>query len=386
MRMSSAETQPWPPIPAKPVRLVADSDGRSESSREPTLLDGLLDEWPLYRRLDGSIDVIGALEKLGGRAQVAFTVLRKNALLGVSPTLRPTFSFSSGGVVPFRDYAAALRRAMASKTGAVYMQSVSIRNLPGFGRTVRRLPQLRGARAFPYRIWIGSGAHRVTLHHDPYENYLCVLAGQKRVVMFPPAALPNLYPAPLDCAPAGAPVSLIDLRRIQRDNFPRFPAAARSAVATTVNAGQVLRIPPFWWHYVESVGLNVMVNSWVAGIDEGVFQSQFELPFVRTLLAHATEKEGALARKWRSVHDRLDAANGDCLPEEWIEARKLYFGYFAFRTCGDPYPTVKGEFDRWIRRVRQSLRSGFRYATPRGSGLLGASRPAGVHGSYAAPR
>ena len=36
-----------------------------------------------------------------------------------------------------------------------------------------------------------------SLHYDPNDNLLCVVAGSKRVFLYPPALTPCLYPRPI---------------------------------------------------------------------------------------------------------------------------------------------------------------------------------------------
>ena len=81
--------------------------------------------------------------------------------------------------------------------------------------------------------------------------------------MFPPEQIGNLYVGPLDYAPTGAPMSLVQLHAPDFERFPRFREALAHARRAELAPGDALFIPPLWWHNVESLELlNVWVNYW----------------------------------------------------------------------------------------------------------------------------
>jgi hypothetical protein len=116
------------------------------------------------------------------------------------------------------------------------------------------------------RLWVSAHGSISPLHFDSAGSFLCQLRGTKRVVLFPPAALDRLYPYP-----EGHPLfrrSRVDLyesapRRARW--FPAFedggagPALARQVV---LQEGDVLLLPPLWWHHVETTSpLSVSVGA-----------------------------------------------------------------------------------------------------------------------------
>ncbi|TWT19208.1 cupin-like domain-containing protein [Luteimonas marina] len=111
-------------------------------------------------------------------------------------------------------------------------------------------------------IWIGNRS-RVPAHQDLPDNLACVAAGRRRVILFPPDQLANLYIGPLDFTPAGQPVSLVDPTAPDLARFPRFAEAWRHAVVAELEAGDALFIPSMWWHHIEALDpFNVLVNYW----------------------------------------------------------------------------------------------------------------------------
>lgn len=111
-------------------------------------------------------------------------------------------------------------------------------------------------------IWIGNQS-RVAAHYDFPSNIACVVAGQRRIILFPPEQLPNLYVGPLDFTPAGQPISLVDFAAPDYERFPRFREAVEAARMAVLRPGDAIVIPSLWWHHFEALdALNVLVNYW----------------------------------------------------------------------------------------------------------------------------
>src|SRR5262249_16515202 len=79
------------------------------------------------------------------------------------------------------------------------------------------------------RIRLGNRA-TVPAHFDDSNNIACVVAGRRRFTLFPPEQIANLYIGPIDFAPTGAPISLVDLAAPDFARFPRFRDALPHAV------------------------------------------------------------------------------------------------------------------------------------------------------------
>ena len=114
----------------------------------------------------------------------------------------------------------------------------------------------------PARVWIGN---RITVapHFDVADNIACVMAGQRRFILFPPEQTPNLYPGPMDATPANVPISMVSLDEPDLDRFPRYRQALDAAVVAELEAGDAVFIPYMWWHGVQSLApFNVLINYW----------------------------------------------------------------------------------------------------------------------------
>lgn len=112
------------------------------------------------------------------------------------------------------------------------------------------------------RLWIGNQS-RIAAHYDIPDNIACVVAGRRRVILFPPEQLQNLYVGPLDFAPAGQAISLVDMHKPDFDKYPRFREALEHAQLAELGPGDAIFIPSMWWHHVEGLdSLNMLVNYW----------------------------------------------------------------------------------------------------------------------------
>ena len=100
-----------------------------------------------------------------------------------------------------------------------------------------RLPRLS-------TLYLLAGARGGTspLHYDMRANFFCMVSGRKRVFLAPPDAWPRLRPWPVTSAlDRRARVSAADL------------GGGAGAVAVTLEPGEALFIPPFWFHDVQQI-------------------------------------------------------------------------------------------------------------------------------------
>jgi len=153
-----------------------------------------------------------------------------------------------------------LRYGAFAHPPAVAVQSAPVSGcLPGFAAE-----NVLGAvdAAVQPRIWLGNAITTPT-HLDEWHNIGCVVAGRRRFTLFPPEQIANLYIGPLDYAPTGAPVSLVQLHAPDFVRFPKFRAALAAAQSAELGPGDAIYIPPLWWHHVESLEpFNLLVNYW----------------------------------------------------------------------------------------------------------------------------
>lgn len=132
-------------------------------------------------------------------------------------------------------------------------------------QTRQYLQRLKAALPFPdyfpnqvygdLRLWIGAEGQRSTIHNDNYHNLNTQLYGRKKYLLFAPEQYPLLYTALMNETCWASPVDP------DSPDYARYPmfreAEARVAV---LEAGDMLYIPIFWWHYAVSLDLSISVS------------------------------------------------------------------------------------------------------------------------------
>jgi hypothetical protein len=87
--------------------------------------------------------------------------------------------------------------------------------------------------------------------------------GHRRFTLFAPEQVANLYPGPMEFAPGGQDVSLVDFAAPDFNRFPRFAKALAAGFQVTLAPGDVLFMPSMWWHHVEALDeLNLLLTHW----------------------------------------------------------------------------------------------------------------------------
>ncbi len=345
---------------------------------EPFVLEGCIDHWSIrrvLRQLQDPADQLTYLSDLMPRQKVSFTHIPEDqgGALGFNEKLEQNFSFRSRRTL-FSEFATLCAETLWNpRLGALYMQSVP---LPSLTPKLGSLDLFEGFRPLSLpRFWIGTGGHTVGLHNDPFRNVLMVLAGAKRVTLFPPDELPNLYMAPIDRRIAGVFGSLVNVKKPDHDTFPRLRSALSRARVVTLEPGDVLYLPPFWWHHVESFGLNIGINCWFRDeLGENVYDPSRELmlalrhapleeretmwsTFSATMTGHdgAAPPAGTPHRKAYEEARRLRKVTSSAsLPKERDQMRGwiLAFARWGIFRLEDPFPTLApGEADRMLERL-----------------------------------
>lgn len=235
---------------------------------EPVVLRGLVGAWPLVRAArEGDAAVAAAVRGLASEAEVDALMLRPEhrgrIFYGDSDE---GFNYLRNRLPLARVLDQIERYARFARAPAVAIQSAPAAECaPGFAAS-HPMPLLDAGVA--PRWWLGT-AIVTPAHFDESANIACVAAGERTFTLFPPAAVGDLYIGPLDHAPTGTPISVVDFAAPDPVRFPRFARALEQARSATLGPGDAIFIPPLWWHHVASLRqLNLLVNYWwKAGAD-----------------------------------------------------------------------------------------------------------------------
>ncbi|XP_064602940.1 bifunctional peptidase and (3S)-lysyl hydroxylase Jmjd7-like [Liolophura sinensis] len=134
---------------------------------------------------------------------------------------------------------------------------------------VQEMPFISGMLNLKHKnIWLSDGNTLGKLHFDPFDNFLCQISGQKEVILFSPHENTKLYEAHIPEALLGFNRNTSTFRRkslldstsmvmspvdILNPDFERFPEFAYVfPMNCTLGEGDVLYLPAFWWHEVQS--------------------------------------------------------------------------------------------------------------------------------------
>mmetsp|Transcript_23696 Transcript_23696/g.43381 ORF Transcript_23696/g.43381 Transcript_23696/m.43381 type:complete len:578 (-) Transcript_23696:109-1842(-) len=102
-------------------------------------------------------------------------------------------------------------------------------------------------------------------HYDPQDNFFAQIRGLKRVLLFHPKHFGCLYPWPVHHPQDRQ--SRVNFDKPDLKTFPRYAELKGQGLEAIVGPGDVIRIPPGWWHHIEMLssppdGEVVSVNFW----------------------------------------------------------------------------------------------------------------------------
>lgn len=105
--------------------------------------------------------------------------------------------------------------------------------------------------------WYGPKGTVSPLHHDPKRNLLAQVIGEKQIFLFSPKDSEYVYPHKHELLTNTARV---DPREPNLEKYPKYKEA--KVYYCVLRPGQLLYIPPKWWHFVESLSLSFSVSFW----------------------------------------------------------------------------------------------------------------------------
>lgn len=105
--------------------------------------------------------------------------------------------------------------------------------------------------------WYGPKGTVSPLHHDPKRNLLAQVVGEKLIFLFSPSDSEYLYPHEEELLNNTARV---DPREPDLEKYPNYKEA--KVYYCVLRPGQMLFIPPKWWHFVESLSVSFSVSFW----------------------------------------------------------------------------------------------------------------------------
>lgn len=119
------------------------------------------------------------------------------------------------------------------------------------------------------RLWVGAPGQKSTIHNDNYDNFNSQIVGQKKFLLFSPEQHALLYPKKISDMCWASPVD--------KDNpdYDKYPLSLElTGYECTLEPGEMLYIPIFWWHQAISESLAINLNEWVYADGQLTFWAQ----------------------------------------------------------------------------------------------------------------
>lgn len=107
------------------------------------------------------------------------------------------------------------------------------------------------------KAWLGPKGTISPMHFDPKHNLLCQVFGHKKIILAAPDDSPNLYPHETEMLKN---TSQIDAENVDMAKFPLCSNV--KFFSLNLFEGEMLYIPPRWWHYVRSLEKSFSVSFW----------------------------------------------------------------------------------------------------------------------------
>ncbi|CAN1158101.1 Lysine-specific demethylase JMJ30 [Linum perenne] len=105
--------------------------------------------------------------------------------------------------------------------------------------------------------WFGPAGTVTPLHHDPHHNIFAQVVGKKYIRLYSPSLSEELHPHNETMLYNS---SKVDLDNIDEKAFPKVHDL--EFLDCILEEGEMLYIPPKWWHYVRSLTTSLSVSFW----------------------------------------------------------------------------------------------------------------------------
>lgn len=138
------------------------------------------------------------------------------------------------------------------------------KQIPALGRdiitpdycTVQRVEDIEEDEDITINSWFGPGGTVSPLHFDHKDNVLCQVVGAKYLRLYAPEESEKLYPI----EGLLSNTSQVQVEDPDDEQFPEFHRAIY--VECVLCEGEMLYIPPKYWHYVKSLSTSFSVSFW----------------------------------------------------------------------------------------------------------------------------
>jgi [protein]-arginine 3-hydroxylase / protease len=214
--------------------------------RRPVIFESALADWRCTK--EGSEEY---LKKAAGSVEIVASVSQEPLFQGNPKTGH--YTANQMRKMKFGDFLDAIS-ANAPESERLYAHKQNLFDtLPALREDIR-IPEVIRDRTFVgVNLWMGPRGSITQLHHDFNDNLFTMVRGRKRVIMFDWKE-EGVGRFPFKSMGGRSSWHLSDVGSADRVDIalhPDFPHAER--IEVIVEPGDMLYIPNFWWHEVESL-------------------------------------------------------------------------------------------------------------------------------------
>ena len=119
-------------------------------------------------------------------------------------------------------------------------------------------PRYVGQSVVAKNMWMGSTGSVTKAHYDLEDNINVQLRGRKEIILFPSTQLGELYPR--NAWDYMSNFSRVDIEAPDLSRYPRFSRA--TPYRATLEPGDFIYIPIYWWHQFYTLEASFNVNFW----------------------------------------------------------------------------------------------------------------------------
>lgn len=112
--------------------------------------------------------------------------------------------------------------------------------------------------AFGMFMWLSGDDVRPPIHYDEDHNFFVHVSGKKRFVLYPPWEYPKMYVFPRIHPRWHKSQVSFDTPNLSKT--PKYQQV--KAYEAVLSPGEVLYVPPYWFHHVQSISKCVSLATW----------------------------------------------------------------------------------------------------------------------------
>uniref|UniRef100_A0A1B0CQQ5 JmjC domain-containing protein n=1 Tax=Lutzomyia longipalpis TaxID=7200 RepID=A0A1B0CQQ5_LUTLO len=170
-------------------------------------------------------------------------------------------------------------------------------------------------------LWLGSRGAHTSCHYDTYgRNIVVQVFGHKRWILFSPES--DLRPSRIPFEESSV---YSGLNFFSPGDLCQFNAIAEKAHIVTLAPGDVLIVPPKWWHFVENLDTALALNAWIP-IEQDT-DAQMQECFVKSIIFQFLRNVEPQIRKFMIYPNELKDFDED--PFEFLQQHLRILNYLS---------------------------------------------------------